>query len=214
MKNRSPEIQVGQESSKVSVAPVAGENRYIGKLMSEFGERVAAAAARFASPVVGTADIAQEVWMVALTAFRLGDVPRDPGPWLAGVARNVGKQLARDQDRRRGILDRYLATVETVTDGEPDLDEKRRRDVLREAIDMLPEPSREIVLCRLRKMSVKETARTVGCPEGTVKSCYHRASEALIRQLREAHDAGRPMNPERRANTNQSAASLQPAATS
>jgi len=195
MKSRSPEIQVDQESLTVGAAPVAGENRYIGKLMSEFGERVTTAAARFASPVVGAADIAQEVWMVALIEFRQGSVPRDAGPWLAGIARNVGKQLARRQERQRGLLERYLATVETVTDGEPDLDEKRQRDALREAIDRLPELSRAIVLCRLRKMSVSETAKAVGCPEGTVKSCYHRATEALIRQLREPLHDGPSVQP-------------------
>lgn len=195
MKNRSPEIQVGQDSSMVSAAPVAGENRYIGKLMSEFGERVTTAAARFASPSAGKADIAQEVWMVALIEFRQGKAPRDPGPWLVGVARNVGKQLARDQERQRGLLKRYLTTVETVTDGEPDLDEKRQRDALRGAIDRLPEPWRAIVLCRLRKMSVSETANAVGCPEGTVKSCYHRATEALIRQLREPLHDGASLQP-------------------
>lgn len=195
MKNRSPEIQVGQDSSTVGAAPVAGENRYIGKLMSEFGEHVTTAVARFASPSVGKADIAQEVWMVALIEFRQGNVPREPGPWLVGIARNVGRQLARDQDRQRGLLKRYLATVETVTDGEPDLDEKRQRDALREAIDRLPELSRVIVLCRLRKMSVSETAKAVGCPEGTVKSCYHRATESLIRQLREPLHDGPSLQP-------------------
>lgn len=195
MKNRSPEIPVGQDSSTVGAAPVAGENRYIGKLTSEFGERVTTAAARFSSPSVGKADIAQEVWMVALIEFRQGNAPRDPGPWLVGVARNVGKQLARRQERQRGLLERYLATVETVADGEPDMDEKRQMDALRETIDRLPEPSRAIVLCRLRKMSVSETAKAVGCPEGTVKSCYHRATEALIRRLREPHDDGASLQP-------------------
>lgn len=195
MKNRSPEIQVGQDAPTVGAAPVAGENRYIGKLMSEFGEHVTTAATRFACPSVGKADIAQEVWTVALIEFRQSNVPRDPGPWLVGIARNVGKQLVRDQDRQRGLLKRYLATVETVTDGEPDLDEKRQRDALREAIDRLPELSRAIVLCRLRKMSVSETAKTVGCPEGTVKSCYHRATEALIRQLREPLHDGTSLQP-------------------
>lgn len=188
MANPQPASREPPAPPAADPGPVEGENLFMRKLIREHSHRVLAVATMFASSVAGRADIAQEVWVIALLAYRQADIPADPGPWLTGVARNVGRQFARKQARQEGYIKRYLATAQTVVDGEPDLDEKRRRDALREAIDQLPDVPRAIMRCRLRKMSVKETAKAVGCSEGTVKSCFHRTSRALIRQLREPSD--------------------------
>lgn len=58
---------------------------------------------------------------------------------------------------------------------------------VRRAIATLPENYREVVvLCELEEMSYEETAATLNCPVGTVRSRLHRARALLLEKLREA----------------------------
>ena len=71
--------------------------------------------------------------------------------------------------------------------GDEDFDADQLR-CLREAVAGLPPRQREAIACRyLRRMSVRETARAMGCAEGTVKS----AVSAALERLREVLQAQR-----------------------
>jgi RNA polymerase sigma-70 factor, ECF subfamily len=58
------------------------------------------------------------------------------------------------------------------------------RDLLERAIDDLPEPFRVVFVMRMvEELSVKETASSLGIPEETVKSRFHRAKKMMREQL-------------------------------
>ena len=60
------------------------------------------------------------------------------------------------------------------------------REVLRRALSDLPERQREAVVLRFfEELSVEETARAMGCAEGTVKATVHQAIRALKEKLRQ-----------------------------
>jgi len=67
-----------------------------------------------------------------------------------------------------------------------DLTRRERIDSLLSAIATLPLHYREVVvLCELQELSYAETARVIGCPEGTVRSRLHRARILLLDKLSE-----------------------------
>lgn len=60
----------------------------------------------------------------------------------------------------------------------------RRRVVLDRALRTLPRQQRHVLLLReMQELSVKETARVLGCTIGTVKQHHFRALQALRRRL-------------------------------
>ena len=58
---------------------------------------------------------------------------------------------------------------------------------VRRLISMLPERQREVVMLRIfEELSVQETARAMGCREGTVKALFHKAKSRLKTNLEKA----------------------------
>jgi RNA polymerase sigma-70 factor (ECF subfamily) len=58
---------------------------------------------------------------------------------------------------------------------------------VRELVADLPERQREVVVLRIfEDMSVKETAQSMGCREGTVKALLHKATEKLKTKMQQA----------------------------
>ena len=63
---------------------------------------------------------------------------------------------------------------------------------LASALAALPPRQREAVACRyLRRMSVRETAATMGCAEGTVKAAVFAALRGLRKSMASHLEAGR-----------------------
>jgi RNA polymerase sigma factor (sigma-70 family) len=132
-------------------------------------------------------DAAQEglvkAWR-ALGRFRAGEPLR---PWLLQIVANEARNRARSAGRRQHLAVRAAGAVSS-SEAAPSLedavlDADRRRELL-EALEQLPDQSREILACRyLLDLSEDETAAVLGVRLGTVKS---RSSRALDR-LREAY---------------------------
>ncbi len=101
--------------------------------------------------------------------------------WLCGIAMNVVREVHRRRRRAARTNQNYDAAAGNAAAdiagegwGQEDLKQ------LREAIEGLPPRQREAVACRyLRRMSIRETAQTMGCAEGTVKSAVSAALERL-----------------------------------
>ena len=106
------------------------------------------------------------------------------GAWLAVITRNVGMQIARKTCPPAELLKAYASEVPDTVGSRRTLEEDLRNARLQSAVHSLPEIQRTILLCRVvDEMSVKDTAATVGCAPGTVKSCLHRTLRALRSQL-------------------------------
>ena len=67
----------------------------------------------------------------------------------------------------------------------PAEDDDARLERLARAVERLPERQREAVACRfLRGMSIAETAKVMGCAEGTVKAAVFKAIANLQRMMK------------------------------
>jgi RNA polymerase sigma-70 factor, ECF subfamily len=107
-------------------------------------------------------------------------------PWIFAIAVNTARsELARKRHRTPHVsLDAGGLELPDARAGEPRLsarlDADRRADALAEAVRELPDHLREVVVLRCaRELSFAEIAVVTGCPQGTLKSRFHRATAAL-----------------------------------
>lgn len=115
--------------------------------------------------------------------------------WVLSIARNEGLgRLRKSANRREDSLD--AATDEQTGDYTPAiltswreipaeaLERRELGDILRKAIEGLPETYRNIILLRdIEEMDGRETALALGISEGAVKVRLHRARALLQRVL-------------------------------
>ena len=119
--------------------------------------------------------------------------------WIFAIALNTARsELARKRYRTRHVsLDETELELPDTTGGEPPLaarpDGQRQAGALAAALLELPDHLREVVVLRCtRELSFAEIAEVTGCPQGTLKARFHRATQALKRRLArgDAHGAG------------------------
>jgi RNA polymerase sigma factor (sigma-70 family) len=130
-------------------------------------------------------EAAQEVLMRAYSGRGQWRSGSDVMAWLRGIAVNVVRECHRKR-RRQEILWLGLVRSESPTgilvEGMAGSDRFQAEQLqnLMEAIRGLPARQREAIACRyLRRMSIRETARAMGCAEGTVKSAVAAALQRL-----------------------------------
>jgi RNA polymerase sigma-70 factor (ECF subfamily) len=147
---------------------------------------------------LGDADMADDVFQQTFLQVHLKCQKFDPGrkvrPWLYTVATNQAIDYQRRNRRHRMVsLDRRGsrpsdedagALVELLDDPEPNPDEvaeaAERSDQLREAVDELPESTRQVVmLVYFQGLKYREAAEVLSIPVGTVKSRLHAAINKL-----------------------------------
>ena len=156
--------------------------------------------------VTGDRDCAAEATQEAfLRAFERFDTLREPekfSVWVGSIAINSARDIFRRRRREIPSDAEMLEAVdqlETASDPEDRICGLEQVQILREAVSKLPLDSRAVVVMYyLQEQGVADIARTLGIPEGTVKSrLYH--ARSLLRQLVE-------MDPERDAASNKDVA--------
>ncbi len=121
----------------------------------------------------GDRDLAQELAQEAVaracrhwSRVREMDAPR---AWLHQVARNLAHSHFR-RGRARARAERKRGADRTQVDEDADA------IAIRAAVAALPTRERDVLVLRFYvDCSVRETARMLDCPEGTVKTLTHRA---------------------------------------
>lgn len=142
------------------------------------------------------ADAAEVVQETLTRAYQGRDRWRagaDAAAWLCGIAGNVVHELFR---RRRYAAEPASAmqfdggddvtfTLADPSDGAAEIVSRADdAEQLRLAIAALPDRQREAICLRfLQQQSVRETAQTMGCAEGTVKAAVFAAMESLRKAL-------------------------------
>jgi RNA polymerase sigma-70 factor, ECF subfamily len=108
--------------------------------------------------------------------------------WLCGICVNVCREQRRREMRKqlwfKEMRRNHLSTGQAEDAVLPTMgsDQVFADEMLGQAIARLPERQREAIACRyLRRMSISDTAKAMGCAEGTVKS----AVAAAIKQLQQ-----------------------------
>lgn len=116
------------------------------------------------------AEVCQEAFMRAyrrLDAWKRGG---DARAYLAGIAINVAREFRRRRRGERLGLDPAVVEAAMFT-AAPSLADGVDVRKLAGALELLPPRQREAVTCRyLNRMSVAQTAKALGCAEGTVKA--------------------------------------------
>lgn len=122
------------------------------------------------------ADVVQEVFLRSIGGLRAFRFRSAPFSWLYRTTRNVCHEYNR---RRRG--EPLVAEPDDPSPGvEQQVAQHDAARRLRKLLAGLPERQREVVLLRVfEDLSVRDTARVMGCREGTVKALLHKATSRL-----------------------------------
>lgn len=131
-------------------------------------------------------DVAQEAYLRAHRAFAsLRDRERFRA-WMVRVAFRLA--LDRQRGARRRLRHEDAAGMEAArqsASAEGEMARGQIREKVGEAVDALPEKLRIVtVLAAIEGHEVREVARLLGLPEGTVKSRLHLARKALAERLK------------------------------
>ncbi len=140
-------------------------------------------------------DAAQETVIKVYTNLHLFRGDSQFRTWVLSIARNEGLgRLRKLGNRREDSLD--AETDETTGDYTPAiltswreipteaLEQKELGELIRSAVNRLPEIYRNIVILRdIEEMDIRETAAALGINEGAVKVRLHRARAMLQKEL-------------------------------
>jgi RNA polymerase sigma factor (sigma-70 family) len=139
-------------------------------------------------------DAAQEAFVKAYRAlgrFRSGAPFR---PWLLAIVANEARNRRRAAARRTGLVLRAAregTPEDELSSPEAAILAAERRGELLEALGRLREEARWAIACRyFLGLSEEETAATLGCARGTVKSRLSRALRTLREEIAKEGDAG------------------------
>jgi len=129
----------------------------------------------------GAEDLVQDVFFRML---RFRHTFKDGTPfatWMYSIARNTRIDHFR-KGRRETALDEENVTPDRRPSAAASLELEQETDLVRRALDMLPEDKRELlVLARYQELKYEQVAELVGCEVGTLKVRIYRA----VHQLRE-----------------------------
>jgi RNA polymerase sigma-70 factor (ECF subfamily) len=141
-------------------------------------------------------DAAQQVFITAsrkLTGIR----PGGERAYLFGIALRVAADARRATSRRREqVWEEIDEPVDPSPGLEEQLDERRARAMLDEALERLPMDLRVIlILHELEELTMKEIAQILGIAAGTVASRLRRARQDFEEIVTELSRASQPRGP-------------------
>lgn len=122
------------------------------------------------------ADAAQEVFLRSFKGLKGFRYRSAPYTWLYRMTKNVCSEFNRKR-RAEPLDDEPVDTRALPERAVAQLETARK---VRELVSELPARQREVVLLRVfEELPVNETARMMGCREGTVKALLHKATAKL-----------------------------------
>jgi RNA polymerase sigma-70 factor (ECF subfamily) len=168
-----------------AMAPVrTGESRAFEAIMRLHNQRLFRVARAILKDEQEAEDAVQDAYVKAFTAIEGFEGRSRLSTWLVRIV--VNEALGRLRRRR---VTEPLTELNAMTDGRIEDPEKAAaradiRRLLEADIDALPEIFRTVFVLRaVEQMSVEETASSLGIPEATVKTRFHRARRQLRRSL-------------------------------
>ncbi len=130
-------------------------------------------------------DITQETYARAISYLeKHRDAVLNYGNYLKTIAMNIIRDQWRKKQKGRRADERELDTLEMA--GGDFTDEVNERAVVAEAMKQLTAKQQEVITLRIIKgYSAADTAKIMGCREGTVRVMQYRALQALSELLME-----------------------------
>jgi RNA polymerase sigma-70 factor (ECF subfamily) len=125
-------------------------------------------------------DVVQEVFLRAYQGWDGFQHKSSPKTWLYRIARNYIYDLLRKQYRETS----HVGYLETGVSVEPQ--ELQTMVEYEDVLRQLPDLHRQVVVLRaVEGLNVRDTARILGCSEGSVRLIFYRARKRLQRLLSE-----------------------------
>ena len=144
-----------------------------------------------AKPEIDAEDVTQEVFIRALKGLGRFRFRSTVFTWLYRTLKNVCQEHNRKQ---RKYSDRVEKLESDLLPSEEKNSEEiilvaERLDELKQLIESLPTRQREVfILRRLEQFSVEETARILGCKQGTIKAHLNQGLKKIEKLLEEKRD--------------------------
>ena len=171
--------------SQEVAAARAGDRQAFARLVDATRNVVCSVTLAIVRDVAISEDLAQEVYLAAWTALPTLRAPDSFLPWLRQLARNRAHEHLRGRVRwRRRHADWQPDVAEASPDRAPLASDRlitgEERQALVEALDALPDETREVVTLFYREGgSARQVADLLGLSEGAVKKRLERARTAL-----------------------------------
>jgi RNA polymerase sigma factor (sigma-70 family) len=170
----------------------AGQDRLFGELVHRYQDPVYAMALRMVGGPHDAEDIAQEAFLRVhrgLEGFR-GNAKFST--WLYRITCNLCTDWLRKNRRRRtAALEDAGELADTGPETEPGLLQREDRRLLREALDVLQERYRSIVVLHYwQGMPYQQIAEVMGMPVKTVETRLYRARRLLREHLEKGGEGG------------------------
>jgi RNA polymerase sigma-70 factor (ECF subfamily) len=140
-------------------------------------------------------DLTQDIFLKIFKALHSFDRRANFQTWIISIARNLCIDHYRSVRKERETIAREVDASDlspASADASPlkQLEQSDLRDLLRRALDQLPETLKTAVVLRdLHELSYQEIAARLGLPEGTVKSRINRGRLELARQIKRSSAA-------------------------
>jgi len=158
-----------------------GEDDAFDQIVQRFQDRVFRMAAVWLFDEQYTEDAAQEVFMRGFRGLRSFRFRSAPFTWLYRTTKNV----CREFNRRRQFDALDVEPADPSAGMEALLNRHQAARRVRELVAVLPRRQREVVVLRVfEDCSVRETAKAMGCREGTVKALLYKATARLKLNLK------------------------------
>ena len=160
-----------------------GEHDAFGHLVERYQDVVCAVSYSSTGDQGLSEDVAQETFITAWRQLdRLRDVVR-LGPWLCGIARNLGRKAHKRRRREEVLDDKHLEPGGNPFDAAVRGDVER---VVRDALARVPENYREVlVLYYCENQSTRDVAAVLGMSEAAVMQRLSRGRRYLADSLSE-----------------------------
>ncbi|MGQ9671822.1 MAG: RNA polymerase sigma factor [Candidatus Aminicenantales bacterium] len=163
----------------------AGNGEAFGQLVERYKIKVFSLAYGLTRDRVAADDLAQEVFIKAYYVLPKFKFRSEFGTWLYRVAINHIKDYLR-KSKRHGLavpLD-DVPEIKMAAENRPheaEREEEKRRHLVRQALEKLPEKHRAILMLRdIQGLSYEEVGRILGLSPGTVDSRLFRARKRLM----------------------------------
>ncbi|MFC1764635.1 RNA polymerase sigma factor [Planctomycetota bacterium] len=168
-------MQDNRERNLVDEA-VGGDIESFGELCRRYYSPMVAIAYSLVGDHQLAEDAAQESFARALVNLRnLKDQTRF-APWLAGICRNVAKDIVAAKSRQISTKDLRLAADQN--------DSEENGMLIRRAIEQLPTGARELIVLRYYdKLSYEQLASVLGVSRAAIRGRLARAKRKMARYL-------------------------------
>lgn len=130
--------------------------------------------------VASSEEVAQDVFVQVWTSLRSLKSAESFLPWLRQLTRNRAQQFLRERYRRHRLAAEVAAVSSSAETAETALLQREREHRLQEAVDRLPDETREVVLLFYREgQSIAQVALLLDLSQAAVKKRLSRARETL-----------------------------------